>query len=82
MWYRQTDPYKKHGLPYTVIHGHTPQDPPVATHYPDRINIDTGAYATGLLSSILINYDDRVQVTKSGSTYSYVAHTEESNPDL
>jgi diadenosine tetraphosphatase ApaH/serine/threonine PP2A family protein phosphatase len=31
-----------------VVHGHTPSDEPVIR--PNRINIDTGAYATGRLT--------------------------------
>ena len=80
MWYRRSDPSERHGLPYTVIHGHTPQNPPVVTHYPDAINLDTGAYATGVLSSILINYDEpNLQVDKRGSTYRYASPVGESN---
>ena len=61
IWYRSPNPYKKHGLPYTVVHGHTPEYPPVITHYPDTINIDTGAFATGVLSSILITHETNLQ---------------------
>lgn len=39
-----------HGLPYVVVHGHTPTyEPEVLTH---RINVDTGAYATGNLTAL------------------------------
>jgi serine/threonine protein phosphatase 1 len=33
-----------------VVHGHTPDAEPFLG--PDRINIDTGAYATGVLTAI------------------------------
>jgi serine/threonine protein phosphatase 1 len=49
-----------------VVHGHTPVRSPEV--YPNRINIDTGAYATGHLSVLSIE-DDRLAfqlVSKSG----------------
>ena len=60
LWYRSNpnQGHVPHGLPYTVIHGHTIQIPPVITHYSDSIAIDTGAFATGILSSILIEYNE------------------------
>ena len=54
IWIR--DPFlniEDHGLPYTVVHGHTIVDE-VEVH-PKRINIDTGAFYTGNLSSITID---------------------------
>jgi serine/threonine protein phosphatase 1 len=44
---------KAHGLPYTVVHGHTQTDgdPLVG---PKRVGVDTGAYATGILTAIAI----------------------------
>lgn len=41
-----------HGLPYTVVHGHTPE--PTVRVRPDRISLDTGAYASGVLSAARI----------------------------
>ena len=41
-----------HGLPLTVVHGHTPVE--VAHIGPDRINVDTGAYATGVLTAVRV----------------------------
>jgi serine/threonine protein phosphatase 1 len=40
---------ESHGLPYTVVHGHTPE--PTVRVRPDRISLDTGAYASGVLSA-------------------------------
>ena len=41
-----------------VVHGHTPvREPDIR---PNRINIDTGAYATGRLSCIMIEHDNVV----------------------
>ena len=44
---------KAHGLPFTVIHGHTPSDgrPMLG---PGRIGVDTGAYYTGILTAVAI----------------------------
>ncbi len=42
-----------HGLPFTVIHGHTPSDGrPILG--PGRIGVDTGAYYTGILTAVAI----------------------------
>jgi serine/threonine protein phosphatase 1 len=42
-----------HGLPFTVIHGHTPTDgqPRLGA---GRIGVDTGAYFTGILTAVAI----------------------------
>lgn len=45
------------GLPYVVVHGHTPENRPVFTH--DRLGLDTGAYVTGVLSAARL-YKDAV----------------------
>ena len=50
-WIR--DPFlnaENHGLPYTIVHGHTIVDYPEI--HPHRINIDTGAYYTGRLTAL------------------------------
>jgi serine/threonine protein phosphatase 1 len=48
---------KPHGLPFTVIHGHTPTDgrPRLG---PGRIGVDTGAYFTGILTAVAIEPND------------------------
>lgn len=38
-----------------VVHGHTPVEAP--DRYPNRINIDTGAYATGRLTCLIVEDD-------------------------
>jgi len=38
-----------------IIHGHTPSDEPVV--YPNRICVDTGAYATGRLTAVRLLAD-------------------------
>lgn len=45
---------KRHGLPYTVVHGHTPTDGAPLLG-PRRIGIDTGACTTGVLTAIAID---------------------------
>ncbi len=37
------------GLPYVVVHGHTPENRPVFTQA--RLGLDTGAYVTGVLTA-------------------------------
>lgn len=45
---------KPHGLPYTVVHGHTPTDgEPLCG--PDRIGVDTGACVTGVLTAVALD---------------------------
>ena len=45
---------KRHRLPYTVVHGHTPTtgEPLIG---PGRIGVDSGACVTGILTSIVID---------------------------
>lgn len=47
---------KPHGLPFTVVHGHTPTGgrPRLG---PGRIGVDTGAYFTGILTAVAIEPD-------------------------
>ena len=40
-----------------IVHGHTPvREPDI---HPNRINIDTGAYATGRLTCLMLEGDER-----------------------
>lgn len=48
MWIREPFLSKGPGLPFTVVHGHTPGTS--VSYGPNRIGIDTGAYATGRLT--------------------------------
>jgi serine/threonine protein phosphatase 1 len=52
MWIREPFLRDGPGLPLTVVHGHTPGNS--ITYGPNRIGIDTGAYATGRLSALRI----------------------------
>lgn len=51
LWIRHPFLSSPHGLPYTVVHGHSITRDHQIDHRPDRINLDTGAFRTGLLSS-------------------------------
>jgi serine/threonine protein phosphatase 1 len=56
-WIR--DPFlnaEHHGLPYTVVHGHTIVD--TIEFHPGRIALDTGCFYTGNLSSMRFYYDE------------------------
>ncbi len=50
LWIRNDFLTLPHRLDCTVVHGHTPDDEPFIGR--DRINIDTGAYATGVLTAV------------------------------
>lgn len=55
MWIRGDFLSQSHGLGCVVVHGHTPDEQPFIG--PDRINIDTGAYATGVLTAVRLSGD-------------------------
>lgn len=67
MWTRR--PWLDSAGPYpenvAVIHGHTPQLP-VALDHPHRINLDTGAFRTRLLSGLVIAGDRMRLVQAAG----------------
>lgn len=62
IWIRKPFLSKPHGLPYTVVHGHTFRNDFQITHLPHRIGIDTGAYLSGRLTALRIE-----PTTKPGS---------------
>ncbi len=49
MWIREEFLLSSERLEKVVVHGHTPTDGPVLR--PNRIGVDTGAYATGILTA-------------------------------
>jgi serine/threonine protein phosphatase 1 len=61
MWIRKPflESRKKH--PKMIVHGHTPVQQP--EFLPNRINIDTGAYATGNLTCLILDGEDAVPVS-------------------
>jgi serine/threonine protein phosphatase 1 len=72
MWIREPFLNSRYDFGKVVVHGHTPVRAPEV--HPNRINIDTGAYATGCLSILSIE-DSRLSfqlVSRSGVTISTV----------
>jgi len=67
MWVRQTFLDDPRPFDRVVVHGHTPTENVHADHR--RIGIDTGAYATGVLSALRLEGEARslLQTSKSGS---------------
>ncbi|EHR01458.1 metallophosphoesterase family protein [Bradyrhizobium sp. WSM471] len=62
MWIREPFLSSDRDFGKVVVHGHTPSlEPEIRSH---RINIDTGAYATGLLTVLSIQ-DDKVEFHSS-----------------
>lgn len=52
LWIRGDFLHQPHGLGMVVVHGHTPDEEPFLGR--DRINVDTGAYATGVLTAVRV----------------------------
>ncbi|MCT0198596.1 serine/threonine protein phosphatase [Synechococcus sp. CS-1325] len=52
IWIRRPFLTKPHGLPYTVVHGHTFRHDYKVTRLPHRIGIDTGAFCSGVLTAM------------------------------
>jgi serine/threonine protein phosphatase 1 len=57
LWIRQEFLTAQRPFEKIVVHGHTPADEPFMGAH--RIGIDTGAYATGLLTAVRLEGDDR-----------------------
>jgi serine/threonine protein phosphatase 1 len=55
LWIREEFLLHKEDFGKVVVHGHTPALEPDAR--PNRINIDTGAYATGRLTCLVLEGD-------------------------
>ena len=55
-WIR--DPFlnaKDHGLPYTIVHGHTITNSGDIEYYPGRIAMDTGSFMTGNIGNLVLD---------------------------
>lgn len=52
MWIRRPFLNNDHGLPYTIVHGHTIQHSETPVYGDKRISIDLGAFATGNLCTL------------------------------
>jgi serine/threonine protein phosphatase 1 len=55
LWIRDDFLSHEESFGKVVVHGHTPSHEPVIR--PNRINIDTGAYATGRLTCLVLEGD-------------------------
>ncbi|MFI5015886.1 MAG: metallophosphoesterase family protein [Hyphomicrobiales bacterium] len=56
IWIRDEFLYWAHDFGMTIVHGHTPVPEPEL--WPNRVNVDTGAYATGRLTCAVIEGSD------------------------
>ena len=57
IWIRRPFLTMPHGLPYTVVHGHSFRHDFKVTRLPHRIGIDTGAYLSGVLTAMRLRPD-------------------------
>jgi serine/threonine protein phosphatase 1 len=57
LWIRRPFLTRNHGLPYTVVHGHTFRSDYRITRLPHRIGIDTGAFISGRLTALPLSID-------------------------
>ena len=55
LWIRRPFLTRAHGLPYTVVHGHTFRSDYSITRLPYRIGIDTGAFVSGRLTALALS---------------------------
>jgi serine/threonine protein phosphatase 1 len=55
LWIRRRFLHRPHGLPYTVVHGHTFRSDYRVTRLPHRIGIDTGAFKSGVLTALSLD---------------------------
>ena len=55
IWIRRPFLSRPHGLPYTVVHGHSITKDHRIDRRVDRINLDTGAFISGVLSSLYLD---------------------------
>lgn len=60
LWIRQDFLFHEGDFGKVIVHGHTPVRAPDIR--PNRINIDTGAYATGQLTCLLLQADETVPI--------------------
>lgn len=64
MWRRMPVPAFSGPQPFgLMVHGHTPAPEPVIEDY--RICVDTGAFATGILSAVAIDRENRPRILNS-----------------
>jgi len=57
LWVRGVFLASEKSCEYVVVHGHTPEDEPANKRW--RIGIDSGAYATGVLTAVRLDSEER-----------------------
>jgi serine/threonine protein phosphatase 1 len=65
MWIRDLFLNERRPFEKVVVHGHTPDELPYIG--PSRIGIDTGAYATGVLTAVRLAGEDRAILQSKAS---------------
>ena len=65
---------------YVVVHGHTPVEQPDSR--PNRIGVDTGAYATGILTCVCLEGDERRFLSTSSGRADTLPDAEELVSDM
>ena len=63
LWIRNDFLEREHAFERVIVHGHTPGQPYVGPH---RINLDTGAYVTGILTAIKLKGEERTLMQVHG----------------
>ncbi len=57
LWIRQEFLEARGRFEKVIVHGHTPMETPQLT--PTRLGVDTGAYATGVLTAVRLHHEDQ-----------------------
>ena len=57
LWIRQEFLAERGRFEKVIVHGHTPMEVPQLT--PTRLGVDTGAYATGVLTAVRLDGEDQ-----------------------
>ncbi len=79
LWIRRRFLHRPHGLPYTVVHGHTFRSDYRVTRLPHRIGIDTGAFKSGVLTALSL--DPWSGLEKGADALSTPAELDDPRPD-
>jgi serine/threonine protein phosphatase 1 len=61
LWIRDEFNFHRGSFEKIIVHGHTPVGSPESL--PNRINVDTGAYATDVLTSVVLEGDERLFIS-------------------
>jgi len=66
LWIRNAFIYRSHGLPYTVLFGHTPQ-PTVLYDLPYKVGLDTGLVYGNMLTCLEVDEKNLFQIGRGKS---------------